>query len=478
MRKTKIVCTIGPATENEETLRQLILSGMNVARLNFSHGSHSDHAKKIATIKKLRGEMGLPVAILADTKGIEIRIRTFEKDSAALNAGDKFTFTTRNIQGTEQAVSVNFPGLCRSVQPGGRILVDDGLCEFLVLKVGEEDVECEVVNGGLIKNNKSVNLPGAVLDIPYLSEADKTDIAFAIEHDVDFLALSFIRNANDVGEVRKFLHRVNRTDIRLIAKIENSEGVDNIDEIIEAADGVMVARGDMGVEIPFEELPYIQKKIISACYSAGKMVITATQMLESMITNPRPTRAEITDVANAVYDGTSAVMLSGETAVGKYPIKAVEAMVKIAERTEAGIDYKEQMDKVFHFADLDASITNAVSHATCATAHSLDAKAIIAVTLSGTTARMISRFRPQTEIIAVTPIRKAYYQLSLSWGVTPVMNTYIEDPDELIQDAVDHVIEKDYIKQGDLAVITGSTRYSAGEINSIQVYVIGKSGVR
>ncbi|MCL2003130.1 MAG: pyruvate kinase [Oscillospiraceae bacterium] len=475
MRKTKIVCTIGPASENEETLRQLILSGMNVARLNFSHGTHDEHAQKIQTLKKLRGELGLPVAIMADTKGVEIRIRTFESGSAALTAGAKFTFTTREVPGSESIVSVNYPGLCKSVRPGGRILVDDGLCEFLILSVTETDVECEVVNGGTLKNRKSVNLPGAVLDIPYLSEADKTDIAFGIEHDVDFFALSFIRSARDVEDVRKFMQRVNRGDIRLIAKIENAEGVDNIDEIIEAADGVMVARGDMGVEIPFEELPYIQKKIISACYRAGKVVITATQMLESMITHPRPTRAEITDVANAVYDGTSAVMLSGETAVGRYPVLALETMVKIAERTEANIDYKNQMDKTFHFADLDASMTNAISHATCATAHSLDAKAIIAVTLSGTTARMISRFRPQTEIIAVTPIRKAYFQLAMSWGVTPMMNTYIEDPDELIEDAVDHVIKNGCVKQNDLVVITGSSRYSAGEINSIQVYVIGKS---
>jgi pyruvate kinase len=477
MRKTKIVCTIGPASENEKILKQLILSGMNVARLNFSHGTHDEHAKMITTIKKLRGEMGLPVAILADTKGIEIRIRTFEHGGVTLNTGDTFTFTTREVVGNETTVSVNFAGLCRSVEPGSRILVDDGLCEFLVKKVGETEVECEVLNGGVIKNRKSVNIPGAVLDIPYLSESDKTDIAFGIEHDVDFFALSFVRSAKDVGDVRKFMQRVNRSDIKLIAKIENAEGVDNIGEIIEAADGVMVARGDMGVEIPFEELPFIQKKIISACYSAGKMVITATQMLESMITNPRPTRAEITDVANAVYDGTSAVMLSAETSVGQYPVKTVETMVKIAERTEANIDYKDQMDKVFHFADLESSMTNAISHATCATAHSLDAKAIIAVTLSGSTARMISRFRPQTEIIAVTPIRKTYYQLAMSWGVTPVMNTYIEDPDELIEDAVDHVIEKDYVNQNDLVVITGSTRYSAGEINSIQVYVIGKSGL-
>ena len=475
MRKTKIICTIGPASESEDIIRQMISAGMNVARLNFSHGSHEEHAKKIAIIKKLREEMNVPVAILADTKGIEIRIGTFENGSVKVKAGDKFTFTTRNIVGNEAIVSVNYDKLCETLKVGNRILVDDGLCEFRVLKVTDEDVECEVVNGDVISDKKGVNLPATKLDVPYMSEADKRDIAFAVEHDVDFLALSFVRCADDVNVIRDFVSSLDRTDIKLIAKIENAEGIGSVEEIIAAADGVMVARGDMGVEIPFEELPYIQKEIISACYSAGKIVITATQMLESMIIHPRPTRAEITDVANAVYDGTSAVMLSGETAVGKYPVKAIETMVKIAESTEATINYKKDMDEHFLFSGAKVNTTNAISHSACATAHTLAAKAIIAVTISGSTARKISRFRPETTIIAVTPYKKSYYQLGMSWGVFPILSTYLENPDGLVKQAVELSVTEKRTKEGDLVVVTGSTNYSVGEINSIQVYVIGKS---
>jgi len=472
MRKTKIICTIGPASGSEDVLRKMILAGMNVARLNFSHGSHADHLEKINTIKKLRREMDIPIAILIDTKGIEIRLRDFEKGSVSLKTGDRFTFTTRDVTGNRETGSVDFPELCKTVKKGSRILVDDGLCEFLVLNVTEEDVECKVLNDGEIKDRKSVNLPGTKLDVPFISPTDEKDLAFGIEHDADFFALSFTRSAADVSGVRDFLASKGRTDIRLIAKIENSEGVENIEEIIGASDGVMVARGDMGVEIPFEELPYIQKKIISACYTKGKIAIVATQMLESMTKNPRPTRAEISDTANAVYDLTSAVMLSGETSVGKYPVEAIETVVKIAEHTEAAIDYKGMMDRNFLFSGKDESITDAISHATCATAHCLDAGAILAVTLSGRTARLISRFRPQSKIIGVTPFEKSYYQLAMSWGVSPVMNKYVEDADELIKDAVKTAEEKGFVKQGDLIVITGSTRYSPGDINSIQVKVI------
>jgi len=472
MRKTKIICTIGPASGSEEMLRKMILAGMNVARLNFSHGSHEDHLEKIKLIKKLRKELGIPVAILIDTKGIEIRLRAFEDGGVSLKTGDRFTFTTRDVTGNQKTGPVDFTGLCKTVKKGGRILVDDGLCEFLILKVTENDVECEVLNDGEIKDNKSVNLPGTKLDVPFISPTDKKDLAFGIEHEADFFALSFTRSADDVNEVRKLLKRRGGADIKLIAKIENSEGVENIDEIIKAADGVMVARGDMGVEIPFEELPYIQKKIISACYTKGKIAIVATQMLESMTHNPRPTRAEISDVANAVYDLTSAVMLSGETSVGKYPVEAIDTLIKIIGHTEAAIDYKGMMDRNFLFSGKDESITDAISHATCATAHCLDANAILAVTLSGRTARLISRFRPQTKIIGVTPFEKSYYQLAMSWGVVPVMNKYVEDADELIKDAVKTTEEKGLVKGGDLIVITGSTRYSPGDINSIQVTII------
>jgi len=472
MRKTKIICTIGPASASEDVLRQMILAGMNVARLNFSHSCHEDHLEKIETIKKLRKELGVPVAILIDTKGIEIRLRSFENGSVSLKTGDRFTFTTRKVIGNEKIVSVDFPKFCQTVKRGGRVLVDDGLCEFRVLKVTDEEVLCEVLNDGIIKDNKSVNLPGAKIDAPFLSKRDKDDLLFGIEHDVDFFALSFTRSASDVRSARNYLKKHGGEKIDLIAKIENEEGVENIDEIIEASDGVMIARGDMGVEIPFEDLPYIQKKIITACYKKGKKAITATQMLESMIENPRPTRAEITDVANAVYDGTSAVMLSGETSIGKYPVKTVETIAKIACRAETTINYKDMMDRSFLFASHEAKIVDAISHAACATAHSLDADYIIAVTQSGGTARMISRFRPQTQIIAVTPFEKTYYKLAMSWGVLPVMNTYVEDADELIKNAALTVEEKVGVKAGDILVITGSAGYSPGQINSIQVYVL------
>jgi len=472
MIKTKIICTIGPASGSEDVLRQMILAGMNVARLNFSHSDHADHAEKIKLIKKLRKEMRRPVAILIDTKGIEIRLRTFENGSVSLKTGDRFTFTTKDVVGNGERAAVDFPQLCHTVKEGGRIMVDDGLCEFLILKVTDEDVECEVLNDGEIKDRKSVNLPETKIDMPFLSQADKADLAFGVEHEADFFALSFTRNADDVNDVRDFLKTLGGTDIELIAKIENREGVENIDEIIDAADGVMIARGDMGVEIPFEELPYIQKKIITACGMKGKTATTATQMLESMAKNPRPTRAEITDVANAVYDGTTAVMLSGETSVGKYPVKTIETMVKIAERTEASIDYKEMAGRTFLSAERDASITGAISRATCTTAHSLDADAILAVTLSGNTARALSYFRPQTPIIAVTPFERTYYRLALYWGVTPIMNKYVKDADELIRNAVETAEKEDCIKSGDLVVITGSTSYSPGGNNSIQVYDI------
>jgi len=338
MRKTKIVCTIGPASMSEDVMRDMMLAGMNICRLNMSHSDHAEHAEKIKMIKKLRKELDLPVAILIDTKGIEIRLRSFENGGVILKAGDRFTFTTKEVIGNSERASVNFPELCETVKEGGSIMVDDGHVEFLILKVGSDEVECEVLNDGEIKDKKGVNLPETRINIPFLSQADKDDLVFGIGQEADFFALSFTRSANDVNDVRDFLNELECINIKLIAKIENREGVDNIDEIIDAADGVMIARGDMGVEIPFEELPFIQKKIIAACNAKGKPTITATQMLESMIKNPRPTRAEVTDVANAVYDGTTAVMLSGETSVGKFPVKAVETIVKIVDRAEDSIN--------------------------------------------------------------------------------------------------------------------------------------------
>ena len=473
MRKTKIICTIGPASGSEDVMRQMILAGMNVCRLNFSHSNHADHEKKIALIKKLRKELKLPVAILIDTKGIKIRLRAFEKGSVFLKTGNRFIFTTKDVTGNNERASVDYPDLCSTVKEGGRIMVDDGLCEFRILNITDDEVECEVLNDGEIKDGKGVNLPETKIEAPFLSEADKADLVFGIEHDVDFFALSFTRNADDVNTARSFIKEQGGAGIELIAKIENREGVENIDEIIEASDGVMIARGDMGVEIPFEELPYIQKKIIAACETKGKTSTTATQMLESMIHNPRPTRAEITDVANAVYDGTNTVMLSGETSVGKYPVKAIETMVKIAERAEAAIDYKGKPENsAFPVPTRETGITGAISRATCTTAHDLDANAILAVTLRGDTARRLSGFRPQTPIIGVTPFEKTYYQLALYWGVTPIMNKYVKDADELIQNAVITAEKEGCIKSGDLVVITGCTRYSAGGNNSIQVYVI------
>jgi len=472
MRKTKIICTIGPASGNEDVLRKMILAGMNVARLNFSHSTHADHAEKITLIKKLRKELDLPVAILIDTKGIEIRLRAFEGGGVFLKTGDRFTFTTKDIVGNKETGSVDFPELCEVVKKGGRILVDDGLCEFLVLNVTGEGVECEVLNDGEIKDNKSVNLPGARLNVPFLSQTDKEDLIFGIEHGADFFALSFTRSASDVNDVKDFLKERGCTDIELIAKIENSEGVENIDEIIDVTDGVMVARGDMGVEIPFEELPYIQKKIIKACYTKGKTAIVATQMLESMISNPRPTRAEITDVANAVYDSATAVMLSAETSVGKYPVESIETLVKITERTEEAIGDIGSTVRNSQFSNKSKNIADAISYATCATADNLSASSILAVTLSGATARLISRFHPQAQIIGVTPFEKTYYQLAMSWGVTPVMNEYVEEADELIQNAVMTIENKKCVNPGDLVVIAGNSRYSPAEVNSIQVYIV------
>lgn len=471
MRKTKIVCTIGPASEQAETLRQLILAGMNVARLNFSHGSHEEHGKRVENIKQLREELKLPVALLLDTRGPEIRIRSFRDGKVTLTEGQTFTLTSREVEGDAEIVSITFPQLVEQAKKGQIILLDDGLIELQTESVTDTDIVCSVKNGGELSGNKGVNLPGLSVNMPFLNSRDKLDLEFAYDNDFDFVALSFVRSATDVLEARHYLSRLGKNDIELIAKIENAEGVDNIDDIIRVSNGIMVARGDMGVEIPFEELPHIQKTLISKCYTAGKKVITATQMLESMVRNPRPTRAEITDVANAIYDGTSAIMLSGETASGKYPLEALRTMVKIALETERNINY--EMTFAALKPNLNNNVTNAISHATCTTAQDLGAEAIIAVTRGGSTARMISRFRPKTSIIAITPNQRTYRQLALSWGVTPILNTYKETPEELFSDAAALVSGAGLAKDGDLIVITGSSSIAANATNTLQVHIIG-----
>lgn len=454
MRKTKIVCTMGPAVNDINILKSLVENGMNVARLNFSHGEYSEHKKRIDDIKMVRDELNAPVAILLDTKGPEIRIKEFKQGSVKLIDGAEFTLTCKDVIGDEGIVSVTYENLYKDITKDSRILLDDGLIELKVENILDKDIICKVINGGVLSNRKSINIPGASINLPYLSEKDKNDIIFGIENDVDFIAASFVRTADDVLQVRQILDQNGGEDIQIIAKIENSEGVNNIDAIINVSDGIMVARGDMGVEISFEDLPAIQKLLIEKCYKAGKKVITATQMLDSMIRNPRPTRAETTDVANAIYDGTSAIMLSGETAIGKYPVESVITMSKIAEKTESSINYKKR----FHNQDtkqLTKTVTSAISHATCTMAMDLGAAAIITVTNSGVTARMVSSFRPDCTIIATTPIKKVYRQLALSWGVNPVLSKKQSNTDDLFDHSIEKSVETELVKNGDLVVITG-----------------------
>ena len=421
MRKTKIVCTIGPACANENTLREMCLAGMNVARLNFSHGTHEEHKKTIEMIKKVRAELSLPIAILLDTKGPEYRIGTFENGRITLKEGDSFSFTTENIVGDSTRVSVSYKGLPAEMSVGDKILLNNGLVIFEVVGVTDTTVDCRVEIGGELSNRKSMSFPGKVLKQIYLSENDKKDIKFGIENDVDFIACSFVSNRQDLIDVKEYLASIGGTNVDIIAKIENRSGVDNITEICKDCDGIMVARGDLGVEIPFEELPSIQKLLITKCRLLGKRVITATEMLESMIHNPRPTRAEISDVANAVYDGTSAIMLSGETAAGKYPVLTVATMSKIAEHTEKNIDY----EKLFRTSEFIIKNTvDAISHATCGMAIDIGAKTIVACTLSGMTARMVSRFRSPVDIIGMTTDEHTWRKLALSWGVFPVITEH------------------------------------------------------
>lgn len=472
MRKTKIICTLGPSSESEETLRKLMIEGMDVARFNFSHGTHEEQLEKFNRVKRIREELGLPVAALLDTKGPEIRLKTFENDKAELKQGSHFTLTTREVLGNESIVSITYKDLPKDVKVGGRILLDDGLIELLIDEIDDTEIHCTVVNSGVISNRKGVNVPDTNLSMPFISQKDYEDICFGIDHGFDFIAASFTRTAEDILQIRKILEEKNCNNISIIAKIENMQGVQNINEIIRVSDGIMVARGDMGVEIPLEEVPVLQKKIIQKVYQAGKQVITATQMLDSMMKNPRPTRAEATDVANAIYDGTSAIMLSGETAAGAYPVEALQTMVKIAERTEIDINYRRRFEE--KGTGVITDVTNAISHATCTTGMDLNAAAIITVSKSGRTARMISKFRPTCPIIACTMSESVWRRLNLSWGVQPVIITERDTTDDLFETAVEAAQKKGYVKQGDITVITAGVPLGvSGTTNMLKVQVVG-----
>ncbi len=472
MRKTKIVCTLGPSTDKEEILRQMMQSGMNIARFNFSHQTHDDHKRRSEMVKKLRAELDLPIAILLDTKGPEIRLGLFKNKSVELKEGQTFTLTTREIEGTDSIATVSFKGLPDDICAGKHILIDDGLIDMLVVNTDKTEITCKVLNGGKVSNNKGVNVPGTRLSLPFVSEKDKSDLLFGIENDFDFVAASFTRTSKDIIEIRSILENNGGSNIRIIAKIENSDGVDNIDEILKVSDGIMVARGDMGVEIPFEEIPRLQKILIKKAYNAGKLVITATQMLDSMTINPRPTRAEVTDVANAIYDGTSAIMLSGETAAGKHPVEALKTMSRIAECTEADIDYSKRL--LERRLEDSPNVTNAISHATCTTAHDLGAAAILTVTKSGQTARFISKFRPSCPIIGCTTNEQVYRQLNMSWGVVPVMTKEMENTDSLFEHAVNSAVERGLLHDGELVVITAGVPLGvSGTTNLLKVQVVG-----
>jgi len=472
MRKTKIVCTIGPASRNEETLRQMVQAGMNVARLNFSHGDHEYHLGTMEMIRKIRNEMGVPLAIMLDTKGPEVRLRNFKEGKATLEDGQKFILTSREVEGTAEEVTVSYAGLSGNVGKGTHILIDDGKIVLSVLETTETDTICVVEHGGVVSNHKGVNVPDTHLDMPHMSEQDKRDLLFGVEQHVDFVAASFIRCAKDVVDIRKFLNYHGGHDIRIISKIESREGIANFDEILEKSDGIMVARGDMGVEVEYTMLPGIQKRLISRCYRAGKMVITATQMLDSMVNSPMPTRAEITDVANAVFDGTSAIMLSGESAAGNFPVESVRTMAHIAEQAEQDmVELYGQKVSAYDIPDKD--ITNAVCDAACRAANDVSARVIISVTKSGGTARNLSKFRPIQPIVAATPEEKTFHQLALSWGVYPVKSLYQSDYDHLLTHAVDCARQIDMADKGDtVIIIAGIPLGQSGSTNVIKVEVV------
>lgn len=471
MRKTKIVCTLGPATDDEAILKQLILNGMNVARLNMSHGTHEEHKRRADMVKKLREELDVPVALLMDTKGPEIRTGKFE-NKVMLENGQKYVFSTEERMGDETGCSITFKDLPKDVQNGTHILVDDGLIEMIVERISGTDIECRVLNGGPITSYKGINVPGITLSMPYINDKDRSDIEFCVKEDFEFIAASFTRSADDIVMIRNELESNNGRNVRIIAKIENVDGVENIDDIIRVSDGIMVARGDLGVEVPIEDIPALQKRLIRKAYVAGKQVITATQMLDSMVKNPRPTRAEATDVANAIYDGTSAIMLSGETAAGAYPIEAVKTMVRIAERTESEIDYVRQLEQ--WDGEITKDVTSAISHATCTTAHDLGAVAIMTVSKTGLTARSISKFRPACPIISGTTDKKVMHQMGLSWGVVPVLLEEKSNTDDLFEHVVSVAEQHGLVKAGDIAVITAGIPLGiSGTTNMLKVHLVG-----
>ena len=470
MRKTKIICTLGPSTDDPKILEAMMDSGMDVARFNFSHGTHAEHKVRLELLKKLRKEKNLPVAALLDTKGPEIRLKTFAEGKVTLEAGQKFTLTAREVTGTKDICSVSYKNLAQDVHPGSQIMLDDGLISMKVLERTETDITCLVQNGGPIKDRKGVNVPGVHLSMPYMSAQDREDLLFGIQEGFDFVAASFCRSAQDVMEIRRLLDE-HHSDMRIIAKLENQEGVNNVDEILAVADGVMIARGDMGVEIDFTEIPVIQKDIIAYTLGYGKHVITATQMLDSMITNPRPTRAEITDVANAVYDGTSAIMLSGETAAGRYPVEAVKTMDAIARKTESSIDCSRVAVLPAH---THLSVTAATAHAACTTAEDIGADAILTVSQGGITAQMVSRFRPEATVVALLLDPQIQRQMALYWGLVPIMMKRAENSDELVHSAVETAQRAGLVKHGDLVVITAGVPVGvSGTTNMIRIEQVG-----
>ena len=472
MRKTKIVCTLGPATDREGVLRDMMLSGMNVARFNFSHGTHSEHKARLDAVKALREELHLPVAAMLDTKGPEVRLRSFKNGAVELTAGQEFTLTTEDVEGDETRCAITYAALPQDVSAGNSILLDDGLVRLTVLETTAKTIRCRVENSGAMKNHKGVNVPGVSLSMPYMSQQDKDDILFGVEQGFDFIAASFVRCAADIRDIRRVLDAAH-SRMRIIAKIENQEGVSNLREILSEADGVMVARGDMGVEIDFTEIPAIQKDMIAQCVACGKPVITATQMLDSMIENPRPTRAEITDVANAIYDGTSAIMLSGETAAGRYPVESVKTMDAIARRTESDINHVKRMAQMAGGRNR-LSVAAATAHAACTTAQEIGADAILTVSQRGTTARLVSRFHPGTPIIACLLDQQVRRQMALYWGVEPIMMPYASSTDELVDFAVQAAAQAGVVHEGDLVVVTAGVPVGvAGTTNMIRIQQVG-----
>ncbi|MFI3227506.1 MAG: pyruvate kinase [Clostridia bacterium] len=486
MRRTKIICTLGPATDRPGVLKSMMESGMNVARCNFSHADHAEHLGRFELVRSLRTELNKPIGIMLDTKGPEMRIKTFKDDAFVdgkinLEEGQTFTLTTRDIEGDASIVSITYDNLPADVCVGTKILIDDGLIGLEVVEINGTEIICTVLNTGKLSNRKSINVPGVKTSMPYISEKDRADLIFGCEQKVDYIAASFVRTAADVIELRELLKANGGDDIQIIAKIENMEGVENIDAILELVEGVMVARGDMGVEIQFSLLPKIQKMLIKKCISAGKRVITATQMLETMQSNPRPTRAEVSDVANAVYDGTSCIMLSGETANGKYPVEAVRTMAEIAEITETEINFGTRRITRSEFKKLSeteksgkkSKITSAIAHATCTTTEALDAKAIVAFTMSGHTARAVSAFRPSAPIIGATPSERTFHQLAMSWGVTPVMAKMFTNDEEVLREAANCALEAGICEVGDVVTITtGMPFANSVDTNNIRIYKI------